>query len=181
MISKKEFEDARKKALKYFKKLKIALTEKEKESIEVADFGLNNLYNTGLEILTYINTDRVCAKELVLFPFQTCPEHRHAGSGNINAKEETFRCRYGKVYLYTEGEKTAEIKAKKFWESDDGVSAFHETQLNPGEQYTIYPNTKHWFQAGEKGAVVSEFSTRSSDETDIFTDIRIKRLPEIQE
>ena len=46
----------------------------------------------------------------------------------------------------------------------------HEIVLHPGEQYTIYPNTLHWFQAGPEGAIVSEFSTKSRDEYDIYTD-----------
>ena len=48
-----------------------------------------------------------------------------------------------------------------------------EIVLKPGEQYTIMPNTLHWFQAGPEGAVVSEFSTKSRDEFDIYTDPRI--------
>ena len=32
---------------------------------------------TGLQLVVYVNTDRVCAKELVMFPWQLCPEHRH--------------------------------------------------------------------------------------------------------
>ena len=39
--------------------------------------------------------------------------------------------------------------------------------------------TRHWFQAGPEGAIVSEFSTRSTDDQDIFADPRIKREPEI--
>ncbi len=41
------------------------------------------------------------------------------------------------------------------------------------------PNTPHWFQAGDEGAVVSEFSTRSRDESDIFTDPQIQRAPQV--
>ena len=59
-------------------------------------------------------------------------------------------------------------------------TVFHEIVLNPGEQYTIAPDTLHWFQAGPEGAVVSEFSSNSDDESDIFTDPRIKRIPEIE-
>jgi D-lyxose ketol-isomerase len=55
---------------------------------------------------------------------------------------------------------------------------FHEIVLRPGEQYTIPPNPKHWFQAGEEGAVVSEFSSLSLDDKDIFTDPRIVRVPQ---
>ena len=60
------------------------------------------------------------------------------------------------------------------------MTVFHEIRLLPGEQYTIMPNTLHWFQAGKDGAVVSEFSTHSTDETDVFTDPAIVRLPEIE-
>lgn len=179
MISKELYLTAKYKTLKYFDKLNIVLTEEEKNKIEVADFGLSDLYKIGLQILTYINTEKVCAKELVLFPFQTCPEHKHVNSTLIPAKEETFRCRYGIVYLYVEGEKTENIKAKKFWNEGE-ISVFHEIELNAGEQYTLLPNTKHWFQAGKDGAVISEFSTASSDEYDIFTNKKIIRLPKIQ-
>ena len=41
----------------------------------------------------YVNTDRVCAKEMVLFPHQACPEHRHIGTDGAPGKEETFRYR----------------------------------------------------------------------------------------
>jgi len=36
----------------------------------------------------------------------------------------------------------------------------------------------HWFQAGPEGAIISEFSTQSHDETDIFTDPDIIRVPD---
>jgi len=42
-------------------------------------------------------------------------------------------------------------------------------------------DTLHWFQAGEEGAIVSEFSSTSRDESDIFTDLRIRRVPEVVE
>ena len=173
-----DYEAYKSHALAYYEKAAIILTDAEKERIEVADFGLDNVGEIGLEILTYINTERVCAKEMVLTPHQTCPEHKHVPSYGGLGKEETFRCRYGKVYLYVEGEGEREaIKAKL---PATTVTVFHEIVLNPGEQYTIMPETLHWFQAGEEGAVVSEFSTMSTDETDVFTDIRIVRDPKIE-
>jgi D-lyxose ketol-isomerase len=173
MITKEQFEKARAAALDYFAKAGIVITEQEKDMIEVADFGLDDLENTGLELITYVNTDRVCAKELVLTPFQTCPEHRHPPLEGYVGKEETFRCRYGKVYLYVTGEPT---KSPEITPPKGVYTVFHEIVLNPGEQYTLLPNTKHWFQAGNDGAVVSEFSTKSFDESDIFTDPRIARI-----
>jgi D-lyxose ketol-isomerase len=43
------------------------------------------------------------------------------------------------------------------------------------------PNVPHWFQAGDEGAVVSEFSTHSTDENDIFTDPSIGRATKVIE
>lgn len=166
-------------ALRMFEQANIVLTEAEKEVVEVADFGLNKVEDTGLQLITYVNTDQVCAKELVLLPHQTCPEHKHPKRDFDNGKEETFRCRYGTVYLYVEGEETINRSANPPQGDEKFYTVFNEIVLHPGEQYTIYPNTLHWFKAGSEGAIVSEFSTRSTDESDIFTDTRIKRIPEI--
>ena len=168
-----------------FEVVGIAMTPEERTNIEVADFGMNELESTGLELVTYVNTDRYCAKELVLFPRQTCPEHIHppiqTDKGTDPGKMETFRCRWGRVYLYVEGESVASPKAVPPKGSEPYYTVFHEIELGPGEQYTIPPNTKHWFQGGDEGAIVSEFSSTSRDEADIFTDPRIQRTPEVEE
>ena len=181
MISLEQLEDAKKRTLEYFNKANICLTEKEKENIEVADFGLGELETTGLQLVTYVNTDRCCAKELVLFPYQSCPEHRHPTIDGEPGKEETFRCRLGKVYLYVEGDKTEPIQGIVPKGREGVYTVFHEIELSPGEQYTLAPNTLHWFQAGKEGAVVSEFSTKSTDELDIFTDPDIQRITKIED
>jgi D-lyxose ketol-isomerase len=148
-------DEARRHAATMLAEAGIVLTPAERDRIEVADFGLGRLGETGLQILVYVNTDRVCAKELVLFPGQACPEHRHPPVEGQPGKEETFRCRRGTVHLRVAGE--------------------NEIVLQPGDQFTIPPDTLHSFRAGDKGAIVSEFSTRSRDESDVFTDPRIVR------
>lgn len=168
-------------ALSYFEKAKIILSPTEIENIEIADFGLSKFETTGLSIVTYVNTDRVCAKELVLLPEQTCPEHIHPNSSSSLGKEETFRCRYGKVYLYLPGEKSTTLHTTCPIGDESFYTVYNEIILNEGEQFTLPPNTKHWFKSGIEGAVISEFSTRSTDENDIFTDPRIQRMPEIGE
>jgi len=132
----------------------IVLTDAERDAIEVADFGLSRLREEGLMVLVYINTDRYCAKELVLYPAQTCPEHRHPPFDGGPGKEETFRCRRGLVTLWVDG---------------------RELVLRPGEQFTIPPDTLHSFTAGPEGAVVSEFSSTSRDDLDVFTDPQVQR------
>ncbi len=177
MLSKAEYEEARRRALDYFARAGIILTPQEAEAIEVADFGLSELPQTGLELLTYVNTERVCAKELVLFPGQTCPEHYHPPQGSAPGKEETFRCRWGTVYLYVPGEPTPNPHAQPPPHRRAYYTVWHQVALKPGEQYTLLPGTPHWFQAGPEGAVVSEFSTHSDDESDIFRDPAIQRTP----
>jgi D-lyxose ketol-isomerase len=147
--------EARERAAAMLAEAGVVLTPAEEAEIEVADFGLGQLEEIGLQLVVYVNTERVCAKELVLFPGQTCPEHRHPPIDGAPGKEETFRCRAGTVHLHIEG--------------------LDEIVLQPGEQWTIPPDTLHWFRAGGDGAIVSEFSTQSRDEYDVFTDPKIIR------
>ncbi|HEX9141141.1 MAG TPA: hypothetical protein VF833_02850 [Gaiellaceae bacterium] len=147
--------EARERAAAMLDEAGIVLTPRERESIEIADFGLGRLEEIGLQIVVYVNTDRVCAKELVLFPHQRCPEHRHPPVEGEPGKEETFRVRRGVVHLHVDGA--------------------GDILLAPGEQFTVPPDTLHSFEAGDEGAIVSEFSTTSRDALDVFTDPGIVR------
>jgi D-lyxose ketol-isomerase len=148
-------DEARERAAAALAEAGIVLLPEERDAIEVTDFGLGRLEECGLQLVVYVNTERVCAKELVLFPGQTCPEHRHPPVGGEPGKEETFRCRRGSVELHVDGRP--------------------DVVLTAGEQATIPPDTLHWFRGGSEGAIVSEFSTRSTDENDVFTDPQIVR------
>jgi D-lyxose ketol-isomerase len=148
-------DEARVRAAAMLAEAGIVLTPLEREQIEIADFGLGRLEEVGLQIVVYVNTERVCAKELVLFPHQHCPEHRHPPVDGEPGKEETFRVRRGVVHLHVDGA--------------------GDILLAPGEQYTIPPDTLHSFEAGDEGAIVSEFSTTSRDALDVFTDPQIVR------
>jgi D-lyxose ketol-isomerase len=148
-------DEARERAAAMLADAGVVLTERERDDLEVADFGLGRLDEVGLQLVVYENNDRYCAKELVLFPHQLCPEHRHPPVGPDPGKQETFRCRVGEVTLWVDGH--------------------GEMTLRPGDQFTIPPDTLHWFRAGDEGAIVSEFSSRSRDELDVFTDPTIVR------
>ena len=175
MLTRAELSAARERAAAVLADSGIVLTPVERDNIEVADFGLSELDVIGLQLVVYVNTQRVCAKELVLFPRQTCPEHRHPPHDGFPGKEETFRCRSGVVYLYVEGAPTANPACRAPSPGEDAFTVWHEIELRPGEQHTIAPDVLHWFQAGDDGAVVSEFSTMSADHLDVFTDVRIGR------
>ena len=154
MITRDEQRAAQAYAVAELEACGIVLTDAERDGIEVADFGLSRLREQGLIVLVYVNTDRYCAKELVLYPGQTCPEHRHPPFDGTPGKEETFRCRRGLVTLWVDG---------------------RELVLRPGEQFTIPPDTVHSFTAGPDGAVISEFSSTSRDDLDVFTDPEVRR------
>jgi D-lyxose ketol-isomerase len=156
VISREEHERAQRYAADQLAAAGIVLTGDELERIEVADFGLGRLAEIGLQLFVYVNTDRYCAKELVLAPGQLCPEHRHPPFDGTPGKEETFRVRRGTVELCVDGE-------------------LHE--LREGGQSTIPPDTLHWFRAGPDGAVVTEFSSASRDDLDVFSDAAITRAP----
>ncbi len=179
MLTRSQAQKAQQGAAAMLAHLGVVLTPTEREKIEVVELGLGELERTGLQIVVYVNTDRYCAKELILFPRQTCPQHRHPPIGQEPGKMETFRCRWGKVWLYVEGEAVKQPQAHVPEGSEDYYTVLHEIELQPGEQYTIPPDTWHWFQAGDEGAIVSEFSSTSRDEFDMFIDPRIKRIPEI--
>ena len=148
-------DEARERAAAMLVAAGIVLTAEERRGLEVADFGLGKLEQVGLQLVVYENNDRYCAKELVLFPHQLCPEHRHPPVDDDPGKQETFRVRTGEVTLFVDGH--------------------GEMTLRPGDQFTIPPDTLHWFRAGDEGAIISEFSSRSRDEHDVFSDPRIAR------
>lgn len=179
MIAAAEAAAARRRAAEMLAAAGVVLTSEERDRIEVADFGLGELETIGLQLFTYVNTDRYCAKDLVLFPGQTCPEHRHPPVGGEPGKMETFRCRSGQVWLYVEGASTPVLCGPGAPHPAAGrYTVFHEIELRPGDQHTIAPDTLHWFRAGDEGAVISEFSSTSRDESDVFTDERIVRAPQ---
>lgn len=169
--------DYQEKVLNLFRKSSMKFTNDEISNIEFTDFGLGDINKQGLNLIVYVNNDRYCAKEMVLLPRQTCPEHRHPDRGDLRGKQETFRCRNGKVYLYVEGKRNKDkLSCQIPTDEEENYTVFHEIELNPGEQYTIDPNIKHWFQAGDEGAVISEFSSPSDDSSDIFTNQNVQRI-----
>jgi D-lyxose ketol-isomerase len=179
-LSQAQAENARRKALTYFEKAGICLTKEEEKSLKAVDFGLGRLDEIGLERVVYVKTARCCAKEMILFPGQTCPEHIHPSIQGEPGKEETFRCRWGKVYLYVPGTPVQKPQARVPEQRRKYFTVWHEIVLEPGEQYTMAPDTLHWFQGGLDGAVVSEFSTKSLDEADIYSDPEITMAPQIK-
>ncbi len=168
----------RERVMRLVRKARIVFRPDEIKGMEFVEFGLRDFERTGLSIVVYENNARYCAKELVLLPRQTCAEHRHPPRRGNPGKMETFRCRWGEVYLYMPGPVTRRRKANPPKGDEKYYTVFHEVVLKPGEQLTLPRNTRHWFQGGPAGAVVSEFSSESDDASDVFSDPRIRRVPD---
>ena len=178
MITSAEQKAARKRAAQMIAESGIRITEEEKNRIEVVDFGLSHLEIEGVQVLTLVQTDRISVKVLALLPNQTEPEHWHPPVGKDPGKEETIRVVSGTVYFYVQGENTFKqgflVKGK-----EKHYTLMHEIILKPGDQITLQPGEKHWFQAREDGAVMYSFSSVARDALDQFTDPKIVRTVKV--
>lgn len=181
MITKQQQESARREAAVLIKKSGLAVRPDEIDAMETADFGLGELEQTGCQIVTLVNSERLVVKVLVLLPGQTLPEHRHPPLGDYAGKEETVRCQWGKVYVFTPGEAAETPAVQPPIQHRHTYTAWQEHRLNPGEQILLPPGTPHWFQGGEEGAVFWSFTTRAVDLADIFSDPQVSRQTIVME
>lgn len=178
MITRKEQNAARQRAAEMIRQAGIFLSDRESGAIEVVDFGLGQLEREGLQVVTLVQTERISVKVLALFPNQTEPEHWHPPVGEDPGKEETIRVVAGSMYFYVPGTNTFRdgflVKGKEPY-----YTVRHEIHMRAGDQITLAPGTKHWFQAGSDGVVMYSFSTVARDTLDKFTDPDIVRITKV--
>jgi D-lyxose ketol-isomerase len=180
MLTKAEYTAAQHRAAAMIREAGIHITDEETHKVEVADFGLSRLDVEGAQILTLVATNRITVKIVALFPRQTLPEHWHPRVGVDPGKEETIRIVSGAIRAYIRGDdnmKEGFVPDGK----EDAYTVRHELVLKPGDQISLEPGAKHWFQAGQAGAVMYSFSTVARDVLDCFTDPDSRRITEIQE
>ncbi len=174
MISKEDFKYVCEKSIEMIESAGIFLSDEDKRNITAADFGLSDIKKEGVQIVTLFDTSRMAAKILVLLPNQTEPEHWHPPVGEDPGKEEVIRGIWGDLNFYIPGKDTLEkgflIEGKEAY-----YNMRHEISIKPGDQLVLPPGTKHWFQAGKRGAVMYSFSTKVNDLMDKFTDPNIER------
>lgn len=180
MIAESEYRSAQWRTARMIREAGFVITDDEADSIEVVDFGLSRLDVEGVQVLTLFATERISAKVLALFPQQTEPEHWHPPVGDDPGKEETLRVVSGEVILFVPGPDTL-CRGAVPPGKEAVYTARHEIVLPPGGQCTLPPNTRHWFQARDKGAVFFSFSTCVRDGLDRFTDPAVRRQTQIVE
>jgi D-lyxose ketol-isomerase len=180
MIKRSDYRQAQRRAATMIREAGIHLTEAEADRIDAVDFGLSRLDVEGVQVFTMFATDRISAKVLVTFPHQTEPEHWHPPVGDDPGKEETIRVIAGTLIFFVPGTDTLRegwVPAGK----EACYTARHEIVMKPGDQLTLPPGTKHWFQAREGGAVFYSFSTCVRDGLDRFSDPAVVRQTRIEE
>lgn len=174
MIKRQEFDEVCQQSLKMIEKAGIYLTPEDRNKMTSADFGLSHIKTEGVQILTMFETERIAGKILVLLPNQTEPEHWHPTVGDDAGKEEIIRAISGDLYFYIEGEDNMQhgfiVEGK-----GNCYTMRNEVVLRPGEQLVLPAGSKHWFQAGESGAVMYSFSSKVTDLLDQFSDPDIVR------
>lgn len=174
MISREEEKQLCAEARLLLKESGLDFSDTELASMVCADFGLSRPRREGLQVLTFIDTEYLGAKAIILLPEQTMLEHWHPQRGEDPGKEETLRCLYGVCRVYVPGEETL---TQGF--IPEGQEEYYtcrkEIILEPTEQYTFAPGTPHWFQADEAGTVVLSISTQVTDLDDRFTNPSVVR------
>jgi len=180
MLTRADYTAAQSRAAAMIRESGICITDEEVQKVEVADFGLGRLDMEGAQVLTLVATDRIAVKIIVLFPNQTLPEHWHPRVGEDPGKEETVRVISGNVRFYVSGDENIR-EGFVPTEQEGAYTVRHEFILKPGEQITLEPGTKHWFQAGEEGAVMYSFSSVARDVLDGFTNPNVERITKIQD
>ena len=178
MITIDQKNQYQKKASFLFNNANISTTKQQIESIEIADFNLSDFEKIGLSIFKKNKLKDKFIKEIAILPNQTCPQHMHPIVSNNTGKEETLICRWGVLYLYVNGQKN-NIKARIPKGKDETFTVFNEIILYPNDKYTILPETWHWFQAADNGAVVTSISNITTESKDIFKDLKISRFTKI--
>lgn len=181
MIKRSEIRRIQQEAHALLAQTGLALNEDEIARMEVADFGLSEIRESGAQIVTLVDTAQIAAKLLVMLPWQCEPEHTHPTIGDYAGKEETIRCEWGTLFLYGPGETTPNPQGRPPAHRRHTYSVWHEHILKPGQQVTFRPGTPHWFQGGPEGCVFWSLSTKVIDANDVFTDPEVRRLTEIFE
>ena len=167
-MEQKEILGAQEEAAEMLRQSGIKITSEEETQIVVTDFDLGNLNKQGAQILEWLNTKRVCVRMIVLFPFQTLPEHYHKAVPEDPGKEETIRVVSGTLSVGIPGEEN--IKYGFIPEGEEAnYTVRHEVLLKECDQLVLEPGTVHWFQAGKDGCVMYTFSSYARDRYNIFT------------
>lgn len=180
MIKRSYEKKAQKWAYDTMVKAGVPIRPDEENKIAIVDFGLNQFEKEGMHLFTLVHSSRYAVKALAHLPWQTEPEHWHPPVGDDPGKQETVRVLWGTCYFYLPSEDGKQgMITGKIPEGKEGVyTCAKEMIMKPGDQITLEPGVKHWFQGGPEGAVIYTFSSTARDTLDGFSDPAVCRVTE---
>lgn len=174
MIKRSIYEKAKKDAATLIKNAGVVISKKEIDDMDIADFGLSDLYTEGAQILSLYDTEKITGRVIALFPYQTEPEHWHIAVNNLEGKEETIRIISGTLLMFVEGESNV-LNGKIPEKNSQFYTCKKEIVMKPCDVLTLKAGEKHWFQAADKPVVFYTMSTVAKDAYDPFTNPNIVR------
>jgi len=174
MITKKQVLMGRDAASVLMEKACVAMSLQERDDMEVTDFGLENYPAEGAQIITFINSQKVCFKAICLMEGQILPEHTHTACLGEEGKEESFRVVYGNLRLFVPGE-TAGVVSCVPKDKEAFYTCRKEILMRSPQQVTLKADTPHWLMGGEGGCVVYTVSSWARDALDPFTNPNVVR------
>jgi D-lyxose ketol-isomerase len=170
MVKRDEVTELKKQVTEIIENSGFSVSQKELDEIDYADFGLDDIFEQGAQIISLLDTDKISVRLIVLIPGQAEPEHYHL------TKQETLRLVWGRMDLFTNEALTGSTQSEI---SESTISGFYKSnnklEMKPSDQITMKAGIKHWFQAKKKGALMLSFSNTAQDNTDIFTDPNVIR------
>ncbi|MEM2134033.1 MAG: hypothetical protein QXG44_04230 [Candidatus Jordarchaeaceae archaeon] len=99
----------------------------------------------------------------------------------IPGKQEYFHTIKGTGSMFVPGKPTDKPTYPIPEEHRPHTTALHEVFLEPGVGFHLAANTPHSVVAGPEGLIVVEFSLKSRDALDIFTNPKIDRITHVEE
>lgn len=146
------------------------ISKNELEMLEVNDLGLGDIRKEGFAFIDILRTNRLRITILMLLPNQSLPQHVHPPYEEEIGKEETIRVIFGQTKVYSAKDNQEHDPILIPTGKEKYYTARHETKLEQGQQFTVTPNTNHWFQGGNEGAVNICFQNRVDETRNIFFD-----------
>ena len=167
-MTPRQLTEARQQARDLIEKSGLILSSHEWSELAVNDMGLNDFASEGFVFVDILRSERLRVTVLVMLPNQTLPQHLHPSYDGERGKEETLRVLYGHTRVFVEGQDSANVNVPDG--KEQYYTARRQIALDAGEQYSIAPGIKHWFQAGPEGSVNLTFQNRVDESKNIFDD-----------
>jgi len=151
------------------------------DAFKVTDFGLGDFAHVGMGSVAWINenylTGGYAGTEIFLLPGQMIAEYKNEKCDNCPAKRESWLVRYGSIYSFTV-ESTLGFfpDGVEIPKSQKECAKANNCKLITAGKYDTHDKIGEWhfIMGGEKGAIVTQFSTFQNKKGTKFSNPKIK-------